>query len=62
MLIISGALGPIHYITLKSFCNGIGGWDQVENMFWDMVAGMEVDKVADMVTDMLTDKKNQHRY
>ena len=25
---MSGALGPIHYITLKSFCNGIGGWDQ----------------------------------
>ena len=28
---ISGALGPIHYVTLKlkGFCNGIGGWDQV---------------------------------
>ena len=27
---ISEALGPIHYILyIKSFCNGIGGWDQV---------------------------------
>ena len=30
---ISGALGPIHYITLQSFCNGTGGWDML-NMFW----------------------------
>ena len=25
---ISGAQGPIHYITLKAFGIGIGGWDQ----------------------------------